>query len=147
MADEPAHDLLPRLTRFLDYFQALAEVGKTLTAKLNVSDVLEALMRSISQLLQPENWSLMLLDEPTQELYFAICVGDAAEKIRDLRLKVGEGIAGWVAHHKTSVLAPNVGLDPRFSDRMDRASRFQTSSVLCVPLLCRNKVLGVFELV
>lgn len=147
MAAPPQQDLLPKLARYLDYFQALAEVGKSLTAELNVADVLETIMQSISQILQPENWSLLFMDEATEELYFEICVGDAADKIKGLRLKLGEGIAGWVALHKEPLLVPNVGKDPRFSRRMDQASRFQTAGVLCVPLLSRGETLGVIELV
>ena len=143
----PDRDTLPRMARYLDYFQALTEVGKALTSNLRHDEVLQAIMRSLSQMMKPRNWSLMLLDPATDELYFEIAVGDAAEKIRHLRVKVGEGIAGWVAQHKRSVVVAKVADDPRFSSRFDAQSNFQTHSLVCVPMICRDKVFGVIELI
>ena len=140
-------ELLPRLTRYLDYFQALAEVGKSLTKNLVLDDVIATVGRSVTQLLKPRNWSLLRVDEARQDLYFKVAVGDAAPALEKLRLGMGEGIAGWVVQNREAVVVPRVADDPRFSSRADRASRFQTSSVVCVPLVCRDRVLGVIELV
>jgi diguanylate cyclase (GGDEF)-like protein len=141
------HDTLPRMARYLDYFQALTEVGKALTSNLRHDEVLSAIMRSLSQMMKPRNWSLMLLDPEKDELYFEIVVGEAAEKIKHLRVKVGEGIAGWVAAHRRSVVVPKVADDPRFASRFDQETNFQTQSIVCVPLICRDQVLGVIELI
>jgi diguanylate cyclase (GGDEF)-like protein len=89
----------------------------------------------------------MLLDEKTGELSFEIVVGEAAEKLRDMRVKVGEGIAGWVAQHKRPVVVAKVSEDPRFAARFDTASSFATQSIVCVPLICHNQFLGVIQLV
>jgi len=150
MSERPVsaeEQLLPRLTRYLDYFQAVGEVGKALTKNLRVDDVLATVGRSLAQLLRPANWSLLLVDEPKQELYFKVAVGEAADAIKDQRLKMGEGIAGWVARHREPVVVPRVADDPRFSPRIDAMSSFKTSSVICVPLICRDRVVGVLELV
>ncbi len=144
---DPNHELLPRLTRYLDYFQALTEVGKALTQSLEPRVVLDTVMHCLSQLLKPKHWSLLLVDETKAELYFEIAVGDAAEKLRELRLPLGEGIAGWVARHKEPLVVARVADDPRFSRRADTQTNFQTSSILAVPLLCRGRVVGVIELV
>ncbi len=147
---EPLHardELLARFTRYLDYFQALTEVAKALTGELKVGAVLDTIMQCISQLLKPRDWSLMLLNEETSELRFELVVGEAADKLLGQRLPVGEGIAGWAVTHKQPVIVANVAEDPRFSRRMDELTSFQTASVLCVPLLCRGRVLGVIELV
>lgn len=141
------HDTLPRMARYLDYFQALTEVGKALTSNLQHQEVLDAIMRALSQLMKPRNWSLMLLDPATDELYFEIVVGEAAEKIKHLRVKVGEGIAGWVAAHKRSVVVKDVANDPRFAKRFDIEAGFNTQSIVCVPLVCRGQMLGVIELI
>jgi diguanylate cyclase (GGDEF)-like protein len=135
------------MAKYLDYFQALTEVGKALTSNLQHQEVLGAIMRSLTQLMKPRNWSLMLLDAETDELYFEVVVGEAAEKIKHLRVKVGEGIAGWVAAHRRSVVVPKVADDPRFANRFDEHTKFQTHSIVCVPLICRDQVLGVIELI
>ncbi len=123
------------------------EIGKALASSLDLKEILNIVMTKISELLKPKNWSLLLLDEDTGELRFEIVVGDGAEKIKNLRLKLGEGVAGWVAKERTPLLVPNVSKDPRFSKKADEASSFVTKSIICVPLVNRDKCLGVIELI
>jgi len=80
-------------------------------------------------------------------LYFAIAVGDKAEELKNVRLKVGEGIAGWVAKHGESRVVPDVRTDPVFASRVDEATKWETRSVICVPLRSKLRVLGVIQLV
>lgn len=123
------------------------EIGKALTSSLNLSEVLEIVMKKISELLEPKNWSLLLTDQKTGEMVFEIAVGKGSEKLRGLRLKPGEGIAGWVAREKTPLLVPDVASDERFSDKADSISNFKTRSIVCVPLVVRDRCLGVIELI
>ncbi|MBI5644339.1 MAG: sensor domain-containing diguanylate cyclase [Deltaproteobacteria bacterium] len=123
------------------------EIGKALTSSLDLREVLNIVMEKISELLHPKNWSLLLLDDETNELRFEIVVGKGSEKLKDLRLKVGEGVAGWVALEKKPLLVPDVNKDPRFSKKADQVSSFTTKSIICVPLLTRGKCLGVIELI
>lgn len=123
------------------------EIGKALASSLDLKEILNIVMTKISELLKPKNWSLLLLDEDTEELRFEIVVGDGAEKIKNLRLKLGEGVAGWVAKERAPLLVPDVSKDPRFSKKADEASSFVTKSIICVPLVNRGKCLGVIELI
>ncbi len=123
------------------------EIGKALTSSLDLKEVLGIVMDKISELLQPKNWSLLLLDEERGDLRFEIVVGPGAEKIKDLRLKLGEGVAGWVAREKQPLLVADVSKDSRFSKKADEASNFKTQSIVCVPLVTRGKCLGAIELI
>ncbi len=129
------------------HLTTLFEIGKALTSSLDLKEVLKAVMEKISVLMQPKNWSLMLVDDDRDELRFEIAIGEGAEKLKDLRLKIGEGIAGWVARERKPLLVPDVDKDPRFSKKADEASKFKTQSVVCVPLVTRGKCLGVIELI
>ncbi len=124
-----------------------SELGKTLTSNLSIEGVLSTVMDQISGVLQPKNWSLLLVDEEKEELYFEIAVGPGADKIKDLRLKIGEGIAGWVAKHSEAVFVPDVSKDDRFSKRADNKSKFVTKSIVCVPLRTKDRCHGVLQLV
>src|SRR6266481_8359190 len=73
------------------------ELGKALTSSLQLDQVLRTIMEKIDEFLRPDNWSLLLLDESKQELYFELAVGKASQALKDVRIKVGQGIAGWVA--------------------------------------------------
>ena len=140
-------DPLRELKRTVEELAAFNEIGKTLTSTLDIREVLKIIMQKIGELLQPENWSLLLVDEKSQELYFEAAVGAGADKIRDLRLKIGEGIAGWVAKEGEPVLVSDVQQDARFTSRFDQISQFQTTSVLAVPLRSKERTLGVIELI
>jgi diguanylate cyclase (GGDEF)-like protein len=88
-----------------------------------------------------------MLDESAQELHFEIAIGAGADKLKDVKLKVGEGIAGWVAQTGEPVLVEDAKRDPRFTSRIDEVTQTDTRSVVCVPIKGKEKVLGVIELV
>lgn len=140
-------DLLRELQRTVDELAVLNEIGKALTASLDIGEVMHVILAKVSELLKPRNWSLLMKDEATGELYFHAAVGAGSEKLVGLRVKPGEGIAGWVAEHNLPLLVPDVAQDPRFASRFDAASRFHTASILCVPLAFKGRMLGVIELV
>ncbi len=140
-------DLLRELQRTVDELAVLNEIGKALTSSLDIGEVMHVILAKVSELLKPRNWSLLLKDQATGELYFQAAVGAGSDHLKGLRIKPGEGIAGWVAQHNLPLLVPDVAKDPRFASRFDEASRFHTSSILCVPLTFKGITLGVVELV
>ncbi len=140
-------DLLRELKRTVEELAAFNEIGKALTSTLEIREVLKMIMQKVSELLKPQNWSLLLLDDKTGELYFEAAVGEGADLIKGLRVKLGEGIAGWVAREGQPVLVPDVQQDPRFAVRFDDASQFKTSAVLAVPIRSKQRTLGVIELI
>lgn len=140
-------DVLALLQRRNEELESLVEIGKALTSSLDLREVLSVVMDKVSLLLKPSNWSLLLVDEEHQELTFEIAVSAAADRLKGIRLRVGEGIAGWVALHGQPLLIPNVNDDHRFAPKVDEAVDFTTRSIVCVPLKSKNRTLGVIELV
>ena len=138
------NDDLPRLR--LEH-EIYADLASTLTSTLDLSEVLAIVMEKVGDLLKPRNWSLMLMEPDDGGLRFEIAVGEGAEALKGLTIPVGEGIAGWVARTGEGLLIENVREDPRFCNRFDEMSRFETRSIICVPLISRGKVLGVLELI
>ncbi len=123
------------------------DVAKALTSSLNLDSILQTIMEKMAAYFRPDTWSLLMVDEEKQELYFAIAVGDAAEALKTVRLKLGEGIAGWVAQNGESLLVPDVYTDPRFAKRIDEMTKWQTRSIICIPLKSKHRVLGVIQLI
>jgi diguanylate cyclase (GGDEF)-like protein len=138
---------IAELKRQIERLSLFHEVGKALASTLDLQKILQTVMEKISDFLQPDTWSLLMLDEASQELYFEIAIGAGAHKLKDVRLKLGEGIAGWVAQHGEPLLIEDVKRDPRFSRRFDELTQMDTRSVVCVPIRGREKILGVIELV
>jgi diguanylate cyclase (GGDEF)-like protein len=140
-------DLLRELQRTVDELAILNEIGKALTSSLDIGEVMHVILAKVSEILKPRNWSVLLKDEATGELFFHAAVGAGSDQLLGLRIKPGEGIAGWVAQNNKGLLVPDVAADPRFAARFDEASRFHTSSILCVPLAFKGRTLGVIELI
>jgi diguanylate cyclase (GGDEF)-like protein len=123
------------------------DVAKALTSSLNLDSILQTIMDKVAAYFKPDTWSLLMVDEQKQELYFAIAVGDAADVLKPVRLRIGEGIAGWVAKHGEPLLIPDVYTDPRFAKRVDQLTQWHTRSIICMPLCSKQRVLGVIQLV
>jgi diguanylate cyclase (GGDEF)-like protein len=142
-----AGELLQELNRTVEELRAFNEIGKALTSTLDIGEVLKLIMDRVGELLQPANFSLLLVDDAARALTFEIVVGPFAAKLRGLRLAMGEGIAGWVAREGQAVLVRDALADARFSNRFDEATFFKTRSVVAVPLRSKARTLGVIELV
>ncbi len=73
--------------------------------------------------------------------------GDRAEQLfkGTVKLKIGEGVTGWAAKNRESVRVEDAQGDPRFSNKADKQRNFTTKSMLCVPLVYQEELLGVFN--
>jgi diguanylate cyclase (GGDEF)-like protein len=112
-----------------------------------VLTMLNSIMGKVSALLRPKMWSLLLVDNTTQNLYFKIVVSPVADKLKEIRLKIGEGVAGWVAESGEPLLINDAQRDDRFARHIDGMVSFTTRSIICVPMKIKNKVIGVIELI
>ena len=124
------------------------EIGKAVTSTLNMEQILNIILTRLSELIRANNWTLYLLDPDKQELYFEVVVGLDKQSLADVRIKLGEGIAGTAALTGEPVLVPDdVKQDPRFSGRVDDLTGFVTRSLICLPLKVQDSVIGVIEIV
>jgi len=123
------------------------DVAKALTSSLDLDSILQTIMEKMAEYFRPDTWSLLMVDDEREELYFAIAVGSASEALKNIRLKVGEGIAGYVAKHGERLIVPDVMTDPRFAKRIDEMTKWETHSIVCFPVSSRLRVLGVIQLV
>ena len=138
---------LPSQRREAGELAVFQELGKALTSSLQLDQVLRTIMEKIDEFLRPDNWSLLLLDEAKQELYFELAVGKASQALKDVRVKVGQGIAGWVAQRGETVVVPDTSKDTRFFSKVDEKTKTETQSIVAVPVKFRDTCLGVIELI
>lgn len=138
-------DLFTELDDRIQQFSTLHEVGSLLASTLDHSVVKHRAMEAITRLMRAEAGSLLLVDENAGELFFEVALGEKGEELKEVRLKVGEGIAGWVAENGKPLLIPDVTKDERFSSRMDKKSKFTTRNMACVPVMIKGKIIGVLQ--
>ena len=101
----------------------------------------------INEVLRPDTWSLLLMDTSKNELYFQIATGKGSDALKDVRIKVGQGLAGWVAQSGEAVVVPDTSRDERFFAKVDEKTRTETRSIVAVPVRFREQCLGVIELI
>ncbi len=123
------------------------ELGKALTSELHSEKLFSKILHKISELLPAENWSLLLLDEETGELHFEVSVDLDLEQVKNMRLRLGQGIAGKVALEQQPMVIEDVTQCEVFSGQVDQLSGCSTRSVICVPLVFAGKTVGVIEVV
>jgi diguanylate cyclase (GGDEF)-like protein len=123
-----------------------SSIGTSIVAERSIRGVLDRVMEHIGSFFGPLNWSLLLVDSTQGELVFARVVGRSAEALTGRRVRLGEGVAGWVAQRGVSAIVEKPSEDPRWSDRLDVLTGFKTESIIAVPLRSGDKVFGVIEL-
>ncbi len=123
----------------------LQEVSGVLNSSLNQAEIRKRAIEAITFIMEAEAGSLLLLDEAAQELYFEVALGEKGEGVREIRLKVGQGIAGYVAQTGEPVIINDCQTDSRFSREADKKSGFVTRNMVCVPVKARDKLLGVLQ--
>ncbi|MBI3288711.1 MAG: GAF domain-containing protein [Elusimicrobia bacterium] len=124
--------------------ELLLEIGKLLSTKLELSELLTSVLGLATRVVQAESSSLLLLDEKAQELYFDVALG-LGEDAAKVRLKLGQGIAGSVAQNRLPEIINDVRKDPRWSPAADARSGFTTRSILAVPMIFKGRLIGVLE--
>ena len=126
---------------------AVVEKCSIINSTLNIAEVLENIMKYANLVTNSAASTMMLLDEETGELVFSVPTGPKSDKLTDIRIPPGKGIAGWVAVNERHLLIPDVSEDPRFYGKVDKITGYQTKSILCVPLRTKTKMIGVLEVI
>jgi diguanylate cyclase (GGDEF)-like protein len=125
----------------------LTDIVKTANSILEPRKVIELIMAKIQQLIPSEAWSMLMVDEEKQELTFELALGEKGRDVSSFRVKMGEGIAGWVAQTGKPTIVNDTSRDPRFARRFDSQTQFRTRSILCAPLISRGRTIGVVQVI
>jgi len=121
------------------------EATRAIASTLRLSELLETVVKLASEVVRAEAGSLLLMDQATGELYFDVALGEMGGALQQIRLKKGEGIAGWVAENRKPAVVNDTANDPRWTRKADKTSNFQTKAILAVPMLMKDKLIGVME--
>jgi len=124
---------------------ALAESAATITGSLKLDDVLLHILEKSTQALRVQAVSLALIDIENGELAFRAATGWLRNEDFYNHLKLGRGIAGWVALEGRGVVVPEVNKDPRFDEEINLRTGLDARAVACAPIRYRGEVIGVLE--
>jgi diguanylate cyclase (GGDEF)-like protein len=125
----------------------LRKVGKILASELEIEKILSIIIDSCRELISAEAWSILLIDPKADKLVFSRILGQKTNGLQDIKLEIGQGIAGKVFETKKARIVNDVSKDGDFYAGIDQFTGFKTKSILCIPLASRGKLLGVIEII
>jgi signal transduction histidine kinase len=127
-------------------FGIVSDISYSITSTLNLEEIFHKVANAVRRALAAESISIGLTDPLSNELVFVdALMGPLFAGLPPVRLKLGVGIAGWVALNGEPTIVNDVYTDKRFFSSVDKTSGFQTDSILCVPLKVEQRVIGVLE--
>jgi signal transduction histidine kinase len=127
-------------------FGIVSDISYSITSTLNLEEIFHKVANAVRRALAAESISIGLTDPLSNELVFVdALMGPLFAGLPPVRLKLGVGIAGWVALNGEPTIVNDVYTDTRFFSSVDKNSGFQTDSILCVPLKVEQRVIGVLE--
>src|ERR1700739_3934738 len=90
----------------LDDLLVFHRLARSLTESFDLAAILRTILEHMERFIDAELWTLLMLDPATQELYYALAAGGEEAALKDLRVKIGEGVAGWGGQHGERLIAP-----------------------------------------
>jgi diguanylate cyclase (GGDEF)-like protein len=130
----------------IDDLLVFHKLARSLTSSFDLDTILRTILEHMERFIQADLWSLLMLDETSQDLYYAIASGGEEEALRDLRVKVGEGVAGWVVEHGETLIVPENEDDPRLLQEAAADGPLKIRSVIALPLRGRKGMQGAIEI-
>ena len=126
---------------------SLMEMAALINSSLDPAEIKRLAVETATCCVGADAASLLLLDPETEELYFEATTGEKGARLKEIRLKPGQGIAGWIARRGGAMIIDDVQADKRFSADVDRATGYETRNMIVVPVASKERMLGVLQAV
>jgi len=124
----------------------LQELTSDLVSTTDLDHLLHKITEAARLIAGSESATIFLIDKDTKELYFKVALGEKGNQVSHFRLPLNEkSIAGWVAVHQEPTMVNDTSKDERHFKRIDRDVGYETHSILAVPVIFRDEILGVLE--
>jgi sigma-B regulation protein RsbU (phosphoserine phosphatase) len=125
----------------VDVEALLIEVADVLNTTLDLDTLLQRVAEVVKRVIDYEIFSILLLNERSQELRFRFQIGHSPEVAERIRVKVGEGVTGRAVKERRAILVDDVHKDAHYIEAVPRVR-----SELAVPLITKNRVIGVIDI-
>ena len=129
----------------LERYRRLSEISIELASTLDLDALLNNIVHAAADLLDAEAASVLLYDEVKQVLYFDAASNLTEPLMRGLIVPVDSSIAGWIVTNRKPIIVSDTQKDPRHYGDIAKSTQVTTNSMLGVPLIAKNKVVGVLE--
>ncbi len=137
--------LLLESQRRTKQLSTLNEMTRQLTSTLETEPLLQNILNSAVEIINCEAGSLLLLDNQTNELVFRSVVSPVADDLLDKRMPVDRGVAGKAMKTGEPIIVNDVSKNPEWFPTPDKQTGFVTRAILVIPLMVKDQVIGVIE--
>lgn len=134
-----------QLGRRVDRLERLIEISRSLNLTLNMRPLLHRIVVAAQEITEAAECSIMLLDRKSGQLHFEMATN--LPGVRSIVVPMDGSVAGWVVRTGEPLVISDAHEDPRFYRKADEQSGFTTRSILAVPLIARENVIGVLQAV
>ena len=132
-------------TQSLAGYRRLLEITRDLASTLELDTLLNRIVKVATEIAHAEAGSILLYDDTARELHFQVATNMELPEMRGLVVPLEGSIAGWIVTHRKPVCISDVKDDPRYFDGVEDATKYPTQSLLGVPLITKDRVIGVLE--
>lgn len=132
------------IERLQSRFNSLIEISQSMMNTLEIEELVNVLLNRAVTLYSAEACSIALIDPTDDQLVFTFSAGKAAIG-GGVRIKIGEGIAGWAIQSGRGVICNDTTTDSRFFKGVDQKTGFKTRNLLCAPLSQSSRIIGAIE--
>ena len=132
-------------TQTLDSYLRVIEISRDLASTLDLDILLDDIVRAAADITHAEAASILLYDDMARQLYFPVATNIDEPTMRGLIVPLDKSIAGWIVTNRKSVRIDDAHKDDRFYSDVEQTVGYSTKSMLGIPLITKNKVVGVLE--
>jgi len=132
-------------TERLDGYRRLIDIARDLASTLDLDILLSRIVHAAAEISGAEAASILLFDDTSRQLYFQVATNMDESTRRGIVVPLDGSIAGWIVNNRQTVRIANVHNDPRFFSSVEETTGFSTKSILGIPLVTKNKIVGVLE--
>ncbi len=129
----------------IERYQKVMEISRDLASTLNLDILLRRIVAAAAELCQAEHASILLYDQNKQELFFEASTNLNQPKIRGLMVPVESSIAGWIVTNREPIILNDAAHDSRHYSMVAQITNTPTASLLGVPMINKDKVIGALE--
>jgi K+-sensing histidine kinase KdpD len=132
-------------TERLDGYRRLIEISRDLASTLDLDILLSRIVHAAAEVSGAEAASILLYDDTSRQLYFQVSTDMDESTRRGITVPLDGSIAGWIVNNRKPVRITNAHEDSRFYSNIEEVSGLKTESLLGIPLITKNKIVGVLE--
>jgi putative nucleotidyltransferase with HDIG domain len=126
-------------------FNILEEIWNCVRPVEREDRLISSIIQMVHEALGASAASLLLLDEKKQELYFRFADGPVESQLKRLHISRQSGIAGWILRNGKPLIVNDPEKNRNFYERIDKVTGFKTRSIIGVPIIVNEKIIGVLE--